>query len=145
MAVCQRHVSRLTCHLRGQARSHSLTAFICQCRTALPFCGSWLACDGGVSEACQSADLPPSRASPLPQFDRVQTATTALLLLFCGSWLACEGGVSVTCQSADLPPSRASPLPQFDRVHLPVPHCFAFLWELACLRCRRLGVSGTPG
>src|SRR5476649_2351187 len=100
MAVCQRHVSRLTCHLRGQARSHSLTAFICQCRTALPFCGSWLACDGGVSEACQSADLPPSRASPLPQFDRV---------------------------------------------HLPVPHCFAFLWELACLRCRQLGVSGTPG
>ncbi|PSL91537.1 hypothetical protein C7U57_23935 [Pseudomonas sp. R9.37] len=41
-------------------------------------------------------------------------------------------------------PSQASPLPQVDRVQLPVAQCLAFLWELACLRCRRLGASGIP-
>ncbi len=41
-----------------------------------------------------------------------------------------------------LMPSQASQLPQFDRVPPPPSQCLAFLWELACLRCRHLGVSG---
>src|SRR5471030_1223911 len=61
----------------------------------------------------------------------------------CGSGLAREGGVSVSSCVTDPPPSRASPLPQFDRVQPPPPQCFAFLWELACLRCRHLGLSAT--
>ncbi len=48
-AVCQSaHVS-LTHRLREQARSHNLTEFICQHRSALLFCGSWLACDADNS------------------------------------------------------------------------------------------------
>ncbi|SNY12627.1 Uncharacterised protein [Pseudomonas fluorescens] len=31
-----------------------------------------------------------------------------------------------------------------DRVQLPAPQCSAFLWELACLRCRHLDTSGKP-
>ncbi len=52
--------------------------------------------------------------------------------------------------ATDPPPSRASPLPQFDRFKLPQfgrLQCrlgFAVLWELACLRCRRLGASALP-
>ena len=54
----------------------------------------------------------------------------------CGSGLAREDGGSVSSCVADTPPSRASPLPQFDRFQPSALHCFAFLWELACLRCR---------
>ncbi|PSL95522.1 hypothetical protein C7U57_06885 [Pseudomonas sp. R9.37] len=68
MAVCQWHVNRLTCRLRGQARSHSLTAFICQCRTALPFCGSWLACDAGAW-VCQVHRVDAIAGKPAPTFD----------------------------------------------------------------------------
>ena len=60
----------------------------------------------------------------------------------CGSGLARECGGSGSPCVTDTTHSRASPLPQFDRVQPPAPHCFAFLWELACLRCRQLGVSG---
>src|SRR5471032_1380423 len=62
----------------------------------------------------------------------------------CGSGLARECGVSVSSCITGTSPSRASPLPEVDRVQLPVAQCLAFLWELACLRCRHLGVSGTP-
>jgi len=42
------HVS-LAHRIREQARSHNLTECICQHRTALLFCGSWLACDADTS------------------------------------------------------------------------------------------------
>ncbi len=48
-AMCQLHMSWLTHTFREQARSHKLTEFSCQHRTAWLFCGSWLACDAGTS------------------------------------------------------------------------------------------------
>ena len=42
------HMS-LTQRLREQARSHKLTELSRQHRTALLFCGRWLACDAGTS------------------------------------------------------------------------------------------------
>ncbi len=42
------HVS-LAHRLREQARSHKLTELSCQHRTALLFCGNWLACDADTS------------------------------------------------------------------------------------------------
>src|SRR5471030_2577384 len=48
-AVCQLTHVLLTHRLREQARSHNLTEFSLQHRTALLFCGSWLACDADTS------------------------------------------------------------------------------------------------
>src|SRR5471032_172689 len=140
------HVS-LTYRFREQARSHNSTAFSCQHRSAWLFCGSWLACDAGTS-VCQVHWVDAIAGKPAPTFDRVQTSSTPLpdaLRSNCGSGLAREGGGSVSSCVTDIPLSRASPLPQVDRLQLQAPHCLAFLWELACLRCRHLGVSGTPG
>src|SRR5471032_74251 len=146
-AVCQLHMSWLTHRLREQARSHKLTEFSRQHRIAVLFCGSWLACDAGTS-VYRAQPVDAIAGKPAPTFDRVQTTSTHLpdaLRSNCGSGLAREGGGSVSSCVTDTPLSRASPLPQVDRVQLPVAQCLALLWELACLRCRHLGVSGTPG
>src|SRR5471030_2322265 len=103
-----------------------------------------------VDGACQikiksRARRPSSRPEWLKQ-KRIKSGETHLisdaLRSKCGSGLARECGVSATHELTYPPPSRASPLPQVDRVQLPAPHCLAFLWELACLRCRHLGLSG---
>ena len=65
------HVS-LTHRFREQARSHKLTAFSCQHRTAWLICGSWLACDAGTS-VCQVHRVDAIAGKPAPTFDRVQT------------------------------------------------------------------------
>ncbi|PSL90696.1 hypothetical protein C7U57_28795 [Pseudomonas sp. R9.37] len=73
------HVS-LTHRLREQARSHKLTAFSCQHRTAWLFCGRWLACDAGTS-VCQVHRVDAIAGKPAPTFDRVQT--TPIYLMHC--------------------------------------------------------------
>ncbi len=85
IAVCQSPLYRQGRRLRGQARSHIL---LCVHQVKIrgngwaaglrvvrkpsrppPFkCGSWLACDSGVSVTLLSTGSPPSRASPLPHF-----------------------------------------------------------------------------
>src|SRR5471032_2300467 len=132
---------------RGISDAQEGTGLSCQHRSAWLFCGSWLACDAGTS-VCQVHWVDAIAGKPAPTFDRVQTSSTPLpdaLRSNCGSGLAREGGGSVSSCVTDIPLSRASPLPQVDRLQLQAPHCLAFLWELACLRCRHLGVSCTPG
>src|SRR5476649_2449878 len=87
------------------------------------------------------SQLMPSQASQLPPLN--DTHLSDAQKSKCGSGLARECGGSVSSFITDTPPSRASPLPQVDRVQPPAPQCLAFLWELACLRCRHLGLSGT--
>ena len=79
IAACQpAHVS-LTERHRRQASSHNLPVFqIKSCRalrsatgSTQPTCGSWLACDRGVSASLFITDRPPSQASQLPQFAQV--------------------------------------------------------------------------
>src|SRR5471032_2512209 len=131
---------------RGISDAQEGTGLSCQHRAAWLFCGSWLACDAGTS-VYRVHRVDAIAGKPAPTFDRVQTSSTPLLDALrcnCGSGLAREGGGSVSSCVTDTPLSRASQLPQGDRVQLPIAQCLALLWELACLRCRHLGVSGTP-
>src|SRR5471030_697908 len=108
------------------------------------------ACQIKVKSKIKSrARRPSSRPEWLKQKHSNSTATHFYLMHRdpkCGSGLAREGGGSVSSCVTGPTPSRASPLPQFDRVQPPALYhsAFAFLWELACLRCRHLGLSVTP-
>jgi len=64
------HVS-LAHRLREQARSHKLTEFSLQHRTALFFCGGWLACDADNS-VHQARRVDAIAGKPAPTFDRLQ-------------------------------------------------------------------------
>ncbi|TVT90733.1 hypothetical protein FPT15_12945 [Pseudomonas sp. RGB] len=67
-AVCQSAHVWLTHRLREQARSHNLTEFSLHHRTALLFCGSWLACDAGTS-VHQVHRVDAIAGKPAPTFD----------------------------------------------------------------------------
>ena len=128
------------CH-REQARSHK---------------GSWQAVDSVGHASPVGTGLPamqaarsgrhtaalPSRASPLPQ--RVLASRGfSWPCITCGRWLACDadGAVWQAHRSATIA-SKPAPTkgPGKPWIQLAMPD----LWELACLRCRRRGLAGTP-
>ena len=76
--------------LTGRLRSKSKARSTARSKANLLFCGSWLACDGGLPVNPYSSD------APRPE---------------CGSGLARECGVSGDESITDPPHSRASPLP----------------------------------
>src|SRR5476649_219488 len=133
----------LTHRLREQARSHNLTECSRQHCTALPllFCGSWLACDAGTSVyQAQPADA--IAGKPAPTFDRVQTTPIYLINRNpnVGAGLPANAvgqstHVSLTRRLREQ--ARSHNLTEYRRQHRTA---FAFLWELACLRCIQLGL-----
>ncbi len=138
---------RLSGRLREQARSHSGTEYICKkqlgCQAAF---ASRLAptVEPSTSAKNRSAVRPPSRASSLPQWNRVHLQKTGRLSgrlpeqarshsgteYICTKQVGCqaafasrlaptvEPSTSAKNSSAVRPPSRASSLPQWNRVHL---------------------------
>jgi hypothetical protein len=84
----------------------------------------------------------PSRASPLPQ-GGLASREFSWSCITCGSWLACDaGGADWQVHRSDAIASKPAPtkVPGTPRIQL-VMH---YLWEQACLRCRRRGLAGTP-
>jgi hypothetical protein len=90
--------------------------FSCQHRSALLFCGSWLACDTDTSIHQANPAVDPIPAHRLTQY-RLKSSP---------------------------PSARSTQFKMWERVQLPAPQCSAFLWELACLRYRHLGTSVIP-
>ncbi len=82
----------LTGRLRSKSKARSTARSKARSKANLPFCGSWLACDGGLPANPYSSDAPH---------------------LKCGSGLARECGGSVSSFVTDTPHSRASPLPHW--------------------------------
>ena len=84
----------------------------------------------------------PSRASPLPQ-KILPNRSFCWQCITCGSWLACDAGDAVwPAHRRDAIASK--PAPTKDPVKPQVLLAMQNLWELACLRCWRRGLAGTP-
>ena len=105
-------------------------------------CGSCLACDadGAVWQAHCSAAI---ASKPAPTGGGLARREFSWSCITCGSRLACDadGAVWQAHRSAAIA-SKPAPTkgPGKPWIQLAMHH----LWELACLRCRRRGLAGTP-
>ena len=84
----------------------------------------------------------PSRASPLPQ-KILPNRRFCWQCITCGSWLACDTGDAVwpghrSAAIAGKPAPTKAPGKAQSLLAM------TNLWELACLRCGRRGLAGTP-
>ena len=128
------------CH-REQARSHKRS---CQAAgsagNAKPV-GAGLPAILATRSGRYTAAMP-SRASPLPQ-KILPNRRFCWQCKTCGSWLACDAGDAVwQVHRSDAIASK--PAPTKDPAKPQVLLTMQNLWELACLRCWRRGLAGTP-
>ena len=138
------------------ARSGRHTAALPSRASPLPQVGAWHAANSVGHALPVGAGLPamqtarsgrhtaalPSRASPLPQRG-LASRGFSWPCITCGSWLACDAG------DADWQVHRSAaiaskPAPTKGPGKLWILLAMHHLWELACLRCGRRGLAGTP-
>ena len=74
-------------------------------------CGSWLACDDGMSATKNSACTTAIAGKPAPTGGLDQAGTSGHTANQCGSWLACDDGMSATKDSACTTAIAGKPAP----------------------------------
>ena len=106
-------------------------------------CGSWLACDAdGADWQVHRSDAIASK--PAPTGGGLASREFSWSCITCGSWLACDAdGADWQVHRSDAIASK--PAPTGGGAGKPrIQFVMHYLWELACLRCRRRGLAGTP-
>ena len=153
--LAMHHLWELAC-LRCRRRGLAGTPQRCHREQARSHKGSWQAANSAGHASPVGAGLPamqtarsgrhtaalPSRASPLPQRG-LASCGFSWPCITCGSWLACDADGAVWqahCSPAIASKPAPAKGPGTPRIQLAMHH----LWELACLRCRRRGLAGTP-
>ena len=138
------------------ARTGRYTAAMPSRAGPLPQVGGWQAANSVGHALPVGAGLPamqtartgrytasmPSRASPLPQRFLASREFSWSCITY-GSWFACDAdGADWQVHCSDAIASKPAPTKVLGtpRIQL-VMH---YLWELACLRCRRRGLAGAP-
>ena len=82
----------------------------------------------------------PSRASPLPQRFLASREFSWSCITY-GSWFACDAdGADWQVHCSDAIASKPAPTKVLGKPRIQL--VMHYLWELACLRCRRRGLSG---